>query len=108
MPWRKKLDEHSLNEHRKKFKDMLCNDPDYERVIDTIRGWKHIDFALNDTLHGRYQSGLSVEAWDRLGNMCWGDYKRGPGRRGPDTLSYRVCVLKEAVRLMQEGEIPKQ
>ena len=108
-PWRKQdLDELSFNEHRNKFQAMLRNDPDYERVIDTIRGWKHIESASNDTIHGRYLVALSVDAWDRLGDMCWGDYKQGPGRRGPDTLSYRVCVLKEAVRLMQEGEIPTQ
>lgn len=103
----------SFMQHRKKYSDILSNDPDYEKIIKTIQSWKYFKYALRDTLHGVYLHGVPLEHWDRLGDACWGPYsfrnkdgeERRCSKRGPSTLAERVCTLKEAVRLMQEGVI---
>ncbi len=104
----------SFMQHRKKYEGILRNDPEYDSIIKTIQSWEYFKHALNDTLHGVYLHGVTLEKWDRLGDACWGPYSfhnkdgevRRCSKRGPATLAERVCTLKEAVRLMQHGDIP--
>ena len=110
ITWDKRKNALTWKQHREKFSNMLMQDSEYSHIINTIKQWDCLSTALADTLHNQHLNAVPLKQWDALGVQCWGPYsftdrdgrERRCSKRGPSTLAYRVCVLKEAVRLMQE------
>tara|TARA_R100000231_G_scaffold6732_5_gene9802 strand:+ start:257 stop:706 length:450 start_codon:yes stop_codon:yes gene_type:complete len=84
--------------HRKKFQEILYEDPMYRYVIHTVLQWRYLKAACAGYLFNdnKYLQNISIEHWDKLADKCWGKY---PSRHGPNSLADRVLTLKECVRL---------
>jgi hypothetical protein len=88
--------------HRDKFAAMLSSDKQYKHLLNTLFAWRGLDTAVNDEDTGL--NTIPIQSWDDLADSVWG---YAIGVRGPKTMSYRVCVLKEAVRQMRDGTIER-
>tara|TARA_R100000951_G_scaffold115983_1_gene125999 strand:+ start:1677 stop:2003 length:327 start_codon:yes stop_codon:yes gene_type:complete len=90
-------------QHREKFSDMLMQDYDYSHIMHMVERWRRLPTALKNVVEDKHINGIPLKDWDELAVDCWGRYE-SPDRRGPSSHSYRVSVLKEAVRIMSDNQ----
>ncbi len=95
-------------QHREKFSNMLMQDHDYNHIMHTVERWKRLPMALKNVVEDKHINAIPLNDWDELAVQCWGRYEKefwfDPHRRGPASHSYRVSVLKEAVRIMSDNQ----